>query len=173
MDKTIKVTVDGGQTFEGTLHAVDPVTKAIVIRSATGSFSMFSPSLITAIDGTLSFNSSAVQDFGINVHSLEKHEQRALETAEKNITALNSSVSSVIQTLFDRINFIYPSEWQGNTMVVLNEFIISPPYERVALRPGGNSESVAGLERLVKVLEGERKKLNIHNLENPVQDTLK
>jgi hypothetical protein len=84
---------------------------------------------------------------------------KAMAAADKSINALNFNVSEEIQTLFDRMNFIFPCEWEGTSMVVLGEFIIHPPYKTVQrIEPGGEA---TGLDRVVKVLGGERQKLQL------------
>jgi hypothetical protein len=110
--------------------------------------------------------------FYFSLNALEKQEQRALENAEKKIATLNFSVSPDIQTLFDRLNFMYvlifviilfyikkfvysryPCHWQGDSIVILSEYIISPPYETVTLdRNSKTTVDSAGFERVVKVV---------------------
>lgn len=55
----------------------------------------------------------------------------AIKQAEKNISSLNKNVNSDIQILYERMSFMYPCRWEGNSIVVLDEYIIHPPYDKV------------------------------------------
>lgn len=102
----IKVHTVGGNVYEGSLFAVDPVTKAIVLRDEE-SFRMISHSQISSIEGDISATPVPdVTEFGMRVNSIEKKEHIALDNAEKSISALNFDVSPNIQTLYDRLCFL-------------------------------------------------------------------
>jgi hypothetical protein len=102
----IKVHTIGGKTYEGDIFAIDPVTKAIILRNEE-TFQMISNSQILQIEGDISgTNVPDVSELGIKLHSLDKKEQLALEQAEKSISALNFNVSPAIQTLYDRLHFM-------------------------------------------------------------------
>ena len=103
----IKVHTIGGKVYEGHVFAIDPVTKAIILNNED-SFRMISHSQIDHIEGDISaIPVPDVTEFGIRVNSLEKKEQVALDNAEKRISALNFDVSPNIQTLYDRLSFMY------------------------------------------------------------------
>lgn len=102
----IKVHTLDGKVYEGHLFAVDPVTKAVVLRDQE-SFRMISHSQISSIEGDISASPVPdVTEFGIRINSLEKKEQFALDNAEKSISALNFEVSPNTQTLYDRLSFM-------------------------------------------------------------------
>ena len=102
----IKVHTLDGKVYEGHLFAVDPVTKAVVLRDQE-SFRMISHSQISSIEGDISATPVPdVTEFGIRINTLEKKEQFALDNAEKSISALNFEVSPSIQTLYDRLSFM-------------------------------------------------------------------
>jgi hypothetical protein len=101
-----KVHTIGGKIYEGDVFAIDPVTKAIILRNEE-TFQMISNSQILQIEGDLSGTKVPdVSELGIRLHSLDKKEQLALEQAEKSISALNFNVSPAIQTLYDRLHFM-------------------------------------------------------------------
>jgi len=83
---------------------------------------------------------------------------QAIKQAEKSINSLNKNVSGDIQTLFERMGHMYPCKWRGNSIVVLDEYVIHPPYDKVEVLENCDG---AGLHRLIMKLEGERRKLNL------------
>jgi hypothetical protein len=102
----IKVHTIGGKVYEGVVFAIDPVTKAVVLRNEE-SFRMINHSQITRIEGDISTTPVPdVTEFGIRVNALERKEQQALENAEKSLSALNFDVTPNIQTLYDRLSFM-------------------------------------------------------------------
>ena len=119
--RMIKVHTIGGKVYEGHVFAIDPVTKAIILSNEE-TFRMISHSQIDRIEGDISaIPVPDVTEFGIRVTSLEKKEQVAHDNAEKSISALNFDVSPNIQTLYDRLSFMY---------VLINRYY---PYFDVAL----------------------------------------
>lgn len=85
----------------------------------------------------------------LSLSSLEKKEDTAFKLAETRIAALNASVDSDIQVLFDRLSFIYSCKWDGSSIVVLDEYIIEAPYQSVRVIDGKEG---SGLERLKKIV---------------------
>lgn len=69
--------------------------------------------------------------------AIHKRESLALKQAEKNIEALNDKVSSDIQALYDRMSLLYPCRWDNVTIVILDEYVIKPPYEEVVYKNSG------------------------------------
>ena len=103
----IKVHTIGGKVYEGHVFAIDPVTKTVILNNEE-SYRMISHSQVARIEGDMSaIPVPDVTEFGIRVNSLEKKEQVALDNAEKSINALNFDVSPNIQTLYDRLSFMY------------------------------------------------------------------
>ena len=53
-----------------------------------------------------------------SIHALEKKEMACHESAEKSIAALNFNVSPEIQALYDRLSFIFPCRWDGESTII-------------------------------------------------------
>jgi hypothetical protein len=84
-----------------------------------------------------------------------------------------------VQTLFDRLSIIYPCAWQDNSIVVLDEYVIDPPYTTIVVKPGRDGSGIDRLSKIVSAqlllhavicgdvlrnffqLEGERRKLKL------------
>ena len=86
-----------------------------------------------------------------------KKEAEALMHAEAEIESVNFDVTPEAQSLFDRLRNIFPCKWMGKDMLIFENIKISPPYD-TPKAIGGNDD---GLDRISKVLEGERRKLNL------------
>lgn len=81
---------------------------------------------------------------------IKKLESQALEKAEKSLEAINLSVSGDIQSLYDRISLLFPiCRWKGNSIEVLEEYLIEPPYTNVVIVPGKEG---AGIERISNIV---------------------
>mmetsp|Transcript_24479 Transcript_24479/g.40820 ORF Transcript_24479/g.40820 Transcript_24479/m.40820 type:complete len:157 (+) Transcript_24479:170-640(+) len=155
---SIKLHSKSGKVYEGEIYAIDPVTKSVALKT-DGSYIVMNPSEIAQIKGDItSLREPQLAELGISIHNIEKKEAAALKQAEKNIDSLNSNVSNDVQTLYDKISIIYPCSWRNVSIVVLDEYVIEPPYEEVKVLEGCDG---TGIDRVKKILEGERKKLNL------------
>lgn len=55
-----------------------------------------------------------------------------------------------IQNLYDRLSLIYSScRWIGESIEILEEYIVDPPYDKVAVLPGKDG---TGIERMRKIV---------------------
>ena len=88
-----------------------------------------------------------------SLEGLAKREQVAYEQAGKNIAATNTGVDSSIQLLFEKMLFLYPCKWNGDSIIVLDSFRIDPPYDAVVQKAGtaGDSAGMAQVTRTVSV----------------------
>lgn len=153
----IKVEING-KSVEGELFAVDPVTKAVALK-VDGKYVIVNSSHISGIKGDLAAcQPPPISQLGVSTTNFAKKEMTALQSAIKSLNAINNNVSSEVQTLYDRLSFIYPCLWRGNEIVVLEEFLIAPPYQVVQVLPDKDGK---GIDRVIKLLEGERKRLNL------------
>jgi hypothetical protein len=82
-----------------------------------------------------------------------------LKQADKLMSALNKGVDSEVQFLFDRMSSYFPASWKGNSMILLDVYSIDAPYTTVRIIDG--CDGSGGLERVVKRLEEERRKLKL------------
>mmetsp|Transcript_12435 Transcript_12435/g.18817 ORF Transcript_12435/g.18817 Transcript_12435/m.18817 type:complete len:158 (-) Transcript_12435:170-643(-) len=156
----IKVNLNGGSSLEGSAVAVDPVSKVLVLEN-DDSFKLVFPGQVSSIDGDLQWSMPEDENaIALNVQALQKREQSSLESAEQSIAHINTGVSDKIQTLYDRLSFLFPCRWEGNDIVILDQCVVKPPYCAENIVPNDMCSS-AGLTRITKVLQGERKKLGI------------
>jgi hypothetical protein len=74
----------------------------------------------------------------------------ALKQAEKNLESLNKNVKPEIQLLYDRLSLIYTScRWMGDSIEILEEYIIEPPYDLVKVLPNKDG---TGIDRMRKIV---------------------
>eukprot|EP01032_Pedospumella_encystans_P016797 gene16797-19148_t len=152
----IKIHTVSGKSVEGEVFAIDPVTKSVVLK-VEGNYVVFNPTHIARIEGDISsVRAPAVGELGINIAGIEKRELAAQKQAEKALAAVNHSVNSDVQNLFDKFNIIYENtKWNNTDIIILGEYAITAPYTEVKVLPGKDGKA---LDRLTKILEGERKK---------------
>lgn len=156
---SITVRLHSGETHEGTLFCVDPVTKALVLEMAEGVYTMINPSQIAKIDEELTVPTPNIAAMGLNLSSLHKKEENALIMAEKNLDSINKNVTPIVQHLFDKLAHIFSNcRWEGNTMIILDNIVIDAPYDRAILATGNDNSQI---DFVKKVLTGERKKLSM------------
>lgn len=156
---SITVRTHSGEVHQGVLFCVDPVTKAIVLEKEAGVYTLINPAQIAKIDEELVAPRPNIASMGLNVSTLEKKEEQALMAAEKNLDSINKDVSPQVQNLYDRMALIFPTKWEGNTMVILDNVNIDPPnYDKAVLTTGSDSSQ---LEFVAKMLAGVRSKLSM------------
>jgi len=90
-------------------------------------------------------------------HDLERRVEKALVEDARRRARIGKGVSREAQALFDALGKTLPVRWHEQSFVVMDEVIISPPYTAADVKGAkGASERV---ERVKKVLEGERQRL--------------
>jgi len=165
MSDPIKITLVSGETLEGEVYCIDPVTKAVVLKETDGGYSLVNSEGIAQITGDLS--SFPVPDpvktgliVQLDAKKIRDREATAMTTAEKEIESQNFNVDPKVQQLFDRMRNIFPDcVWSGaeNHMVLFDSLMVEgPAYDTVRVSRGASDD---GIDRVRKVLKGERKKL--------------
>lgn len=166
MSNDIKLTLVGGEELDGEIYCIDPLTKAIVMKDVLGAYSLVNSNAITSISGDLS--KVALPDprkTGLTIqldnNKVRDRELKAMMLAEKEIESQNFDVDPKVQQLFDRMRSIFPCSWDGVNMVIFDALVIqAPAYDTISVKVGAQNDD--GIERVRKVLEGERKKLNMN-----------
>ena len=163
MAESLSITTNTGALITGELYCLDPVTRAVVIKDSTGACTLINAGSIAKISGDLSKASVPnPRKLGLTVqlddNKIRDREMKAMVAAEKELESLNFEVDQQTQQLFDRMRNIFPCRWQGVEMILFDSLSIPPPYDVVKVCDGGNDD---GMERVKKVLAGERKKLGL------------
>jgi len=95
----------------------------------------------------------------VHVERLQVREQLAIKEMGAQLAKTGVGVTQEGQEIFDALSKTLPCRWHKDTIVVLDEVLISSPYDVDSCR--ASTSSSASLARVKKVLEGERKRLAI------------
>jgi hypothetical protein len=155
MAESLSITTNTGAVITGELHCLDPVTHAVVVKDSSGAYTKISGDLGKASVPNPRKLGLTVQ---LDDNKIRDREMKSMVAAEKELDSLNFEVDPQTQQLFDRMRNIFPCRWQGVEMILFDSLSVAPPYDAVKVRNGGNDD---GMERVKKVLAGERKKLGL------------
>ena len=93
-------------------------------------------------------------------YNRDQREDKALRNAEKRLEDINLNVSSHAQKIFDEINFVFESEWDGDRIIINKTYAVQPPYSEVTcINDKSNDKTFTA--RLVKALERARTKAGL------------
>lgn len=93
----------------------------------------------------------------VQLQNVIQKENNAIKATNKQLAHRGVGVSAEAQEIFDALVRTLPCRWDAQKIVVMDEIRIEPPYTADSCRGPAN----AALARVKKVLEGERKRLNI------------
>eukprot|EP01039_Chlorochromonas_danica_P004779 gene4776-5239_t len=154
----MKVTTVGGKTYEGEFYSLDPVSKSLTLKGDGDNYIIINATHIVSYTGEIG-QAADVSKFGVSTQNFEQQEMTALRLAEKALETANTKVTGEIQALFDKISSIFNHcEWSDDSIKILDEYIINPPYDKVTVLP---DKEGSGLNRIQMMLQGERRKLNL------------
>ncbi|KAG0352456.1 hypothetical protein BG005_008124 [Podila minutissima] len=113
-----------------------------------------------SVDSNITNNiySTVVPALGyIQLDKIQQREQQAIREAQVAAARIGVGVSSSAQDIFDALSKTLPCRWAKDSIVVMDEVIIAPPYEPENCK--ANASASYTLARVKKVLEGERFRL--------------
>ncbi|KAF9285029.1 hypothetical protein BGZ68_004200 [Mortierella alpina] len=93
----------------------------------------------------------------VHLDRIRQREQQAVREAQAAAARIGVGVSTVGQEIFDALSKTLPCRWAKDSIVVMDEVIIAPPYEPENCK--ANASSSYTLARVKKVLEGERSRM--------------
>ncbi|KAI8595974.1 anticodon-binding domain-containing protein [Dissophora ornata] len=93
----------------------------------------------------------------VHLDKIQHREQQTIREAQAAAARIGVGVSSIGQDIFDALSKTLPCRWAKDSIVVMDEVIIAPPYEPENCK--ANASSSNSLARVKKVLEGERMRL--------------
>ncbi|KAG0163760.1 hypothetical protein DFQ28_011205 [Apophysomyces sp. BC1034] len=157
--RRIKVKTAVNEDVEGIIYAYDRVRQE---RKGI-SFRVIKLSHIKEI---LSVTSEDVQEEPLTnvlpvshvyLDQLRAREADTLKSLRQQMAKMGVGVTKEAQEIFDALSKTLPCRWSNETIVVLDEVLIPPPYDVEGCK--ANASSSASLARVRKVLEGERRRL--------------
>ncbi|KKK17019.1 hypothetical protein P175DRAFT_0501257 [Aspergillus ochraceoroseus IBT 24754] len=161
-------------TIEGTLFTACPITNLVALNIAdskaqAGDYRIIPIARIQSFQ-ILSLASGEPTSFSDAVPSLHALDIRALKAREANAVAKlqegeakrGKGVTREAQDIFDAFSRTMPARWDGANIIVADAVAIAPPY-RVDDCRALVAGDTAALTRVRKVLEMERKKIELRN----------
>jgi protein LSM12 len=166
----VRVTTAVNEVFEGVVYTVDPRSDMIVLRvpAAAGEqrkkgkatqcqMRMVNRIQITGIE-TLAENAIEDADDILDIKTirmvtdeeLDKKEQRAFRDAAKAMAQINKNATPEGQATFDVLAKTMECEWHGESIIVLEQVCIDPPYATSNCRRLKSCPQAA-LDRVCKV----------------------
>ncbi|KAF7170026.1 hypothetical protein CNMCM5623_002604 [Aspergillus felis] len=166
-------------TIEGTLFTACPITNLVAINTADGkqtqagdyriipvsriqSFQLLSlaPSVNPA-EGP-SFSDAVPPVHALDIRALRAREASAVGKLQESEARRGKGVTREAQEIFDAFSRTMPARWDGPNIIVADAVIIAPPYHVDDCRSIVASDTAA-LTRVRKVLEMERKKIELRS----------
>ncbi|RKP19926.1 hypothetical protein ROZALSC1DRAFT_28532 [Rozella allomycis CSF55] len=95
------------------------------------------------------------------LHAEKLAEREAKEVYKRRIDASKKGVgvTTEAQKVFDALSKTLPCRWDNKSIVVMDEVIVSPPYNTSSCK----SSNEAALDRVKRVLGGERKRMGLNS----------
>ncbi|KAL4945685.1 hypothetical protein BDV06DRAFT_184243 [Aspergillus oleicola] len=172
----VRITTNpASSTLEGTLFTACPITNLIAINTADGkkasagdyhiipisriqSFQLLS----LAPSESTSFSDAVPPLHALDIRALKNREASAVTKMQEDEARRGKGVTREAQDLFDAFSRTMPTRWDGASIIVTDTVVIAPPYRVNDCRPL-NQGDTAALARVRKVLEMERKKIELRN----------
>ncbi|KAL4877587.1 anticodon-binding domain-containing protein [Aspergillus karnatakaensis] len=162
--------------IEGTLFTADPITNLIALNTASGtpgnyhiipisrisSFQILSLTPSSQTAESPSFTDAIPSLHALDIRALKNREAAAISKIQETEARRGKGVTREAQDLFDAFSRTMPTRWDGGSIVVADAVVISAPYKVDDCRPLVAGDTAA-LARVRKVLEMERKKIELRN----------
>jgi len=146
-------TTNGNQTQPGDYH--------IIPISRIHSFQLIAlPPSVSTADGA-SFTDAYPPLHPLDIRALKARESSTVAKIQEREARRGKGVTREAQDLFDAFSRTMPAKWDGTSIVVADAVVIAKPYHVNNCRPLVPGDSA--LARVRKVLEMERKKIELRN----------
>ncbi|ODM17458.1 hypothetical protein SI65_07133 [Aspergillus cristatus] len=172
-------------TIEGTLFTACPITNLVAINtkpssnpadakqaqagdyriipvSRIQSFNLLSLSPSSNSPDGPSFTDAVPPVQALDIRALKTREATAIGKAQESEAKRGKGVTQEAQDVFDAFNRTMPTRWDGSNIIVADAVSIAAPYRVDDCRPLVAGD-VAALNHVRKVLEMERKKIELRN----------
>ncbi|KAL3478074.1 anticodon-binding domain-containing protein [Aspergillus californicus] len=165
-------------TIEGTLFTACTITNLVAINTADGKQSQAGDYHVIPISRiqsfqVLSLDSSAQNEttsfsdanptlHALDIRALKAREANAVSKIQESESRRGKGVTREAQDLFDAFSRTTPTRWDGANIIVADAVAITPPYQLENCR-SLDQNNPSALTRVRKVLEMERKKMELRN----------
>tara|TARA_B110001452_G_C15228318_1_gene425672 strand:- start:1774 stop:2328 length:555 start_codon:yes stop_codon:yes gene_type:complete len=164
---TVRVTTSLGETIEGRVFTHDEAANVVVVERPGGAgratFQLLNTSTVkeltvlappAAPEASNGGSEAAAELPSIKHNSIAAREERALSKAAEDALLVGDNVTAHAQDLFEALNKTMPCMWYQDTIIVLKEVAIRPPYTPETCQKASPSIDAPALERVRKVLAG-------------------
>ncbi|PGH14279.1 hypothetical protein AJ79_03101 [Helicocarpus griseus UAMH5409] len=110
-----------------------------------------------------SFSNAYPSIYPLDIRALKNREAAAIAKLHEREQRRGKGVSKEAQDLFDAFSRTMPARWQGTSIVVADTVVINKPYHVDNCRSLSPDDGGAALMRVRKVLEMERKKIELRS----------
>lgn len=157
MSSKWEFTLKNGEKVSGEVYCTDLVSNVIALQQSMD-VRMISVGSIEESKLVGEASSDSAKIVGNLTHTkkiLEEREKRAVRLAEESLRHLNPKASPKGQVVFDRLlKACNEVVWQGQSIIVLNQIQVDPPYdqENCKLLEAGSAQAGGSLERVQKIV---------------------
>jgi len=173
----VKVKTSLGEELEGEIFSYDNNTNCVVLvehqvhSTLKKNYRLLKTSFIKEIQYV--GKAEKVIDLEpppVNINKIRQKEAKVLRKEREETMRIGVGVSQEAQDVFNALAKTLPCKWKGESIIIFDEIIIDHPYNVENCRPLGTT--AVALDRVKKVLEGERRKLKLpSNTSSPTQPT--
>ncbi|KAJ6160981.1 hypothetical protein N7470_004377 [Penicillium chermesinum] len=185
-------TAPSSATVEGTLFTVCPITNIVAINTApaslstdtkqaqNGDYQVIPVSRIQSLQllhlptsnpsDSPSFADALPPIQALDARALKMREVKAVGEALEREARRGKGVTREAQEIFDAFSRTMPARWDGSNIVVADAVTIASPYRVDDCRPLVEGDTAA-LNRVRKVLEMERKKIELRSASATIGST--
>ncbi|KAM0749708.1 hypothetical protein T439DRAFT_326585 [Meredithblackwellia eburnea MCA 4105] len=166
----LKLTLAHDKSIQGSLWTYDPALSLVVLSSPSAvspqkrSYTLIKTQQIVSVqvlsetpDPALPSLSDALKS--LSVKDAEARVERAVQEDQRARARIGKGVTLEAQSLFDALGKTLPVRWHETQIIVMDEVLISAPYRPADVK--GTKGSGERVERVRKVLEGERARLGL------------
>ncbi|KAI9193438.1 anticodon-binding domain-containing protein [Polychytrium aggregatum] len=174
----VSVTTQNDVTYDGLIYVWDSQLGLLVLQSLSAAFNPnttltckndFHVIKINGIkdvkvvpkDDTPSILPPLVPVTTVSMDKALQREQLNLRLEKERQLKVGVNVTPEAQQIFDAFAKTYPTTWRNDTIVVMDEVLIVPPYDTSSCKPKDKRTDDNMVARVRKVLEGERRKLGL------------
>ncbi|KAL1924026.1 uncharacterized protein VTP21DRAFT_7061 [Calcarisporiella thermophila] len=186
LDVWVRIKTVNDEEFEGKIFAFDPVINCLAIECAhQPTHTQYPrPSCTTSTEGITKrdyriiktncikevtplgeSNGWDVSTFAtvepavgpVPIDRIKGREKRAIQETWTSLSRIGVGVTREAQEIFDALSKTLPCRWHKDTIIVLDEVVIRPPYTAESCL--ANAPAAGTLARVQKVLEGERQRM--------------
>eukprot|EP01118_Nematostelium_gracile_P003693 TRINITY_DN14281_c0_g1_i1.p1 TRINITY_DN14281_c0_g1~~TRINITY_DN14281_c0_g1_i1.p1 ORF type:complete len:175 (-),score=28.12 TRINITY_DN14281_c0_g1_i1:123-647(-) len=161
----VRIKTTFGEEIEGEIFSYDTTTSCLVLvetqihSTLKKNYRIFKTNFMKSIE-YLGRSSMVVEDLPpVQISKIRSKEASTIRSLREEAQRIGVGVTKEAQEIFNSLSKTLPCRWKEDVIVVFDEIQIRPPYN--ATNCSGGDQNM--LERVKKVLEGERKRLFKNN----------